>query len=485
MTRPALCETVTGDTLAELRAARDAATMGDMVELRLDGVRDLDVALALEGRTRPAIVTCRPTWEGGRFAGSEDERRRVLERACECGAEWVDVEWRAGFGDLVGRRGRTRVVLSHHDFAGVPADLGDRHRAMRAVGADVVKIAVTARRLSDVLPLIDLHRDGPVVALAMGAAGLCTRLLPGRFGSCWSYAGREVAPGQIPAEEMLRRYRFRDVGPRTALFGVVGTPIAHSLSPVMQNAAFEAAGVDAVYLPLEASDFDDFERVARALDVRGASVTIPFKRDALTAAARADDRARAVGAANTLRRTVPGWEATNTDVDGFLAPLIRHAAAEDWAIEDSRVSVLGAGGAARAVVYGLRTAGAAVRVHARKPAQAEALAADLGVSAAPWPPEPGSWDLLVNCTPLGGVGHESVSPLPGGPFRGRLVYDLVYTPAETRLLEEARQAGCATLGGLPMLVAQAERQFAWWLGRPAPAGVMAAAVEARGTRAAG
>src|ERR1044071_3983121 len=156
---PLLCETVTGESMADLVAARDGAITGDMVELRLDGVKGLDVAAALSGRRTPVIATCRPRWEGGRFDGSEAERRAILGQALAGGAEFVDVEWRARFDDLV-RRAPDRIILSSHDFDGVPHDLADRARAMRAVGATTIKVAITPRRLSDTLPLIEIGRAG-------------------------------------------------------------------------------------------------------------------------------------------------------------------------------------------------------------------------------------------------------------------------------------------------------------------------------------
>ena len=150
-----LCETVTGDTMRDLLAARDAATVGDMVELRLDGVRDVNVAGALRGRRTPAVVTCRAGWEGGRFDGSEEERRAILRQAVQAGAEFVDVEWRAGFDDVIALDPQ-RSVVSFHDFTGVPAGLADRVAAMRRTGAGTIKVAYAARRLSDTLPLLVL-----------------------------------------------------------------------------------------------------------------------------------------------------------------------------------------------------------------------------------------------------------------------------------------------------------------------------------------
>jgi 3-dehydroquinate dehydratase/shikimate dehydrogenase len=476
MPRPLLCDTVTGLTLAELRAARDVSAGADMVELRLDGVRDLDVAGAMSGRRTPVVVTCRAAWEGGRFDGPEEARRRVLEQALALGADYVDVEWKAGWEDLIrGGNGR-RIVVSHHDFDGVPADLAARHRAMRATGAEVVKVAVATARVNDTLPLRALAADGATVVIGMGPAGVATRLLAAHFGSRWTYAGNAVAPGQIPAAEMRTRFRFSEVTASTAVYGVIGRPIMHSLSPAMHNAAFRAAGVDAVYIPIEAADADDAFAFADGLPLSGMSVTIPFKQDALARASQVEADGAVVGAVNTLRRSRDGWAATNTDVDGFLAPLARRAAREGWPLTGARVAVLGAGGAARAVVRGATGAGATVTVHARRPEQAAAVAQGLGAQAGNWPPAPKSWDVLVNCTPSGNLHAVDESPLPEGPFDGRLVYDLVYAPRETRLLRDARAAGCGTLDGLPMLVAQAERQFAWWTGRTAPAGVMAAAV---------
>ena len=478
MTRSRLCETVVGTTLADLLSARDAVLAADMMELRLDGVAGLDVATALGGRHLPVVVTCRPTWEGGRFDGAEAERARVLAEALERGADYVDIEWRAlresagaAFTALVSRH-PDRVVLSSHDFDGVPHDLDARVHAMRAVGAGTIKIAVAVSRLTDTLILRRVAEGGPAVVIGMGEAGLPTRLLPARFGSVWTYAGHAVAPGQIPAGRMVDEFRFRDVGPATRIFGIVGSHAGQSFSPVMHNAAFAAAGCDAVYVPLRPEDFADFLAFADALGCEGASVTIPYKLDALRAAASADEAAREVGAANTLRRSAGGWDATNTDVAGFLAPLGR---LYPGGMAGVRAAVIGAGGAARAVVVALRAAGAGVTVHARREGQASEVAEALGVGSGPWPVAPASWDLLVNTTPLGGAGHRGESPMPDGSFDGGVVYDLTYGPEPSPLIRDARVAGCRTLDGLPMLVAQAERQFAWWTGSAPPAGVMAAA----------
>ena len=495
-----LCETVTGATMHELLMARDVATTGDLVELRLDGVQDVDVAGALAGRRTPVVVTCRASWEGGRFDGSEEERQAILLRALDGGAEYVDVEWRAGF-DAVIRRDPGRVVVSFHDFTGVPAGLDDRVAAMRRTGAGTIKIAYAASRLCDTLPLRTIGREGGAVVVGMGEAGVPSRLLASQYGSRWTFAGNAVAPGQMPARRMCETFRFREVGDGTRLFGVVSRTAMHSLSPVMHNRALAAAGLDAVYVPLTTDDFDDFLAYADAMGLEGASVTIPFKLAALRAARGADTVATAVGAANTLRRDKgkgnsdgksngksesEGWAATNTDVEGFLEPL---GAVFQRGLGGVRAAVLGAGGSARAVVVALVSRGAHVTVHARRFDQAQAVASQGGAEPGEWPPAPGSWDLLVNCTPLGGAGRRRESPLDASAFdrvapSGGVVYDLTYGEGDSALIDQARRAGCTVLDGLPMLIAQAERQFAWWTGqRPSPGVMRAAAWAALGRTA--
>lgn len=468
-----LCETVTADSMAELVANRDGARHADLVELRLDGIPDLDVAGALRNRRQPVVVTCRPKWEGGRFDGSEEEREAVLHAALDLGADFVDIEWGAGLEHMIRDNG-ARVIVSSHDFSGVPQDLRERTRAMRQTGAALIKIAVMAAKLSDNLLLAPIGREGGAVVVGMGDAGVPTRLLASKFGSRWTYAGNGAAPGQIPADRMIRGFRFREVSATTALYGIVGTNVMHSLSPAMHNAAFAASDIDAVYVPLRAADFADFLTFADALEVQGASVTIPYKIDALDASSDADELTRTVGAANTLRRREDGaWEATNTDVVGFLAPL---EATYPESLRGSRACVLGAGGAARAVVVALLSRGARVTLHARRQEQALRVATSLGVETGAWPPAPGSWDLLVNTTPLGGATCRDDSPLPGRAFEGRFVYDLTYGEGESRLLREARAAGSLVLDGVPMLIAQAERQFEWWRGERPKRGVMSAAL---------
>jgi len=470
MTKPLLCVTVAAPTTAELRRRRDAVEDADLIELRLDSVADPDVEGALAGRRRPVIITCRPTWEGGAFAGSEDDRKRLLAEAIARGAEYVDLEWRAQFDDLIAQvRGRG-IVLSSHDFSGMPDDLAARVRAMRSTGAEVIKIAAATASLSDSLALLDLGRnrgDGRLVLIGMGACGLATRVLAGRFGSAWTYAGSLSDVGQLSAHALLADYRFRAIDEATAIYGLVGAPIAHSVSPAMHNAAFAAARMNAVYLPFPAASAKDFVRFAKALGIKGASVTVPFKVALFDDVDEVYAVARRVGAINTISVMDGRWIGGNTDVTACLEPLRGHVP-----LAATRAAVLGAGGAARAVAVALASGGGSVRIHARNRDQAEEVASLTSATAGPWPPEPGSWDLLVNCTPVGMHPRVDDTPLPASQLTGRYVYDLIYNPTATRLLREARTAGCRIFGGLDMLVAQAHEQFRWWMDTRPVSGVM-------------
>jgi 3-dehydroquinate dehydratase/shikimate dehydrogenase len=468
--------------MEELRRGRDAASGADLIDLRLDGVDRPDVSGALDGRHRPVIVTCRPRWEGGAFDGSEDERERLLTDAVTGGAEFVDLEARAEFVPSILRLRRGRgVVLSMHAFGAVPDDLPARFTAMRSTGAEIVKLATDAARLADMLPLFELADatgadggnapDGHVL-VGMGAAGVPTRVLAARLRNRWTYAGEGVAPGQMPAARLLQEFQFRRIAPDAALYGVVGNPVLHSLSPAMHNAGFAALGLNAAYVPLQAADADDFVRFAKAVGLRGASVTAPFKVALLSRVDDVEPLASRVGALNTIAVRDGRWFGANTDVHGFLAPLSGRIA-----LKGTRAVVLGAGGAARAVAVALIAQGADAVICARRPEAAREVAHAAGARAGTFPPPPGSWDVLVNTIP---AGEGDVSPTAGVRLDGEIVFDLVYGPAETPLLRQARESGCLTIGGIEMLVAQAEKQFEIWTGQRPPAGLFQAAVDRTG-----
>jgi 3-dehydroquinate dehydratase/shikimate dehydrogenase len=467
-----ICQTIAVPTLKALRALRDEVRPGgpvSMVELRLDhlGPGELDVAGALAGRNVPAIVTCRPIRQGGKFDGPEESRLAILREAARLGAEFVDVEFDAELA-LTG----TRTVLSHHDFGtGMPCDLGERVVAMRAKAAQlsnaIVKVAVTPERPRDCVALRQaLFAGGAATAgtigIAMGKAGELSRMLPAKFSGEWMYAGA-AAPGQFTAREMAERFRAHEVSAATRVFGIAGKPLSHSASPAMHNAAFRRAGLDAVFVPFETADAAELLALAGDLGVEGLAVTAPLKSDVLTFATP-DDESQRIGAANTLKRAGGGWDARNFDAAAFVEPIAELLPG----LRDERVIVLGAGGAARAAVKELTAADCRVEVSARDFTKARVLADAFGASVALFPPR-GHAALVVNATPAGT--HGSPSPIAAGAVNMAAAYDLVYNPEETAFLSDARRAGARTIGGLAMLVAQARRQFEWWTGVPVPTAV--------------
>lgn len=465
-----IVETVMAADMASLRRRRDASVGADLVELRLDSVRDPDVAGALRDRARPVVVTCRPTWEGGAFEGAEETRRRLLTDAVALGAEFVDVERRAEWRPDVSGSG-TGLILSDHEFTGVPPDAAARIAAMRRERPRIVKLSAVAQSAGDCLKLRDAAAGAPsTVVIGMGPMGRMTRVLPSHFGSCWTYAG-SAAPGQFSVDELTEQFRVREVTAATSLFGITGRPLGHSASPALHNAAFKAMGIDAVYVPLEAVDVDDALAVAGALSFQGLSVTAPFKRGWPVTCD--DEASRVLGTINTLKRVGHAWLGRNVDADGFLEALDTRGIG----LAGKRTAILGAGGAARAVARVLIQRGSLVSICARAHEQAAGVADALGASMAAWPLQ-GAWDVIVNATPAGVWPDVDARPLTGATARTRLAYDLVYNPEETAWLRDARVAGAETIGGLEMLVGQARRQSEWWTGRMPPAADMMDAARA-------
>lgn len=395
----------------------------------------------------------------------------------------MDVEFSASWQAILQCVPRERIILSCHHPEETPADLDALLEAMAASGAGILKIAVHARCLADNLRIADLleraqGRDLKLCALAMGRAGLPTRILGSHWGSWMAFASlpdaESAAEGQLPADVMVDQYRVREIAHDTLLYGVLGKPLAQSLSPQIHNAAFAALGMNAVLLPLEAVSFDDFLNFHASIPLQGVAVTIPYKGEARALAHSLSVAAEQTGAVNTLMLKKNRWHGENTDVEGFLRPLKRRAHPGRM-----RAVVLGAGGAARAAIYALRSEGADVCIVARDLGKARDLGGRFQAEHAAWDRlESLHWDLLVNATPIGMVPETDRSPVPAACLTGEWVYDLVYNPAETRLLKEAAQRGCKTIAGNEMFLGQACKQQCLWSGTPPPEEVMETALKA-------
>jgi len=455
--------------IAEMRAAADVA---DLIELRVDYAPGVDLKTLIDNRTCPVIVTCRPTREGGLFDGPEADRIALLQQAMDLGADYVDAEL-----DSIGRierRGATQLIVSHHDFEKTPEDIDRIHRQIAATGADIVKIACMACDIRDNLRMFDLLRrsDRKMIGLCMGEAGLISRIIGRKYGNFLTFAalstGKESAPGQISASDLIHLYRYKKIGANTAVYGVMANPVVHSMSPAILNAAFADTGLDAVYVPLKVEcNAVEFVDAFRALDVQGYSVTIPHKQDILPAMDDLDDIVRQVGALNTVANRGGKLFGTNTDVPGALGAL---EAAMDSSLAGKRALLLGAGGAARALAYGLTARDVTVMIANRTHKRGETLAREVGAECCRLS-EIASCeaDILINTTSVGMHPNVDATPAPREALRpGMIVFDAVYNPIETRLLREAREAGCVTISGITWFVNQASAQFELWTKKPAP-----------------
>jgi 3-dehydroquinate dehydratase/shikimate dehydrogenase len=390
----------------------------------------------------------------------------AVESAEEAGTEAVEAFRRRL------RAAGAALLVSFHDFAGMP-DLSRAARRIEQFRPDVVKVVATALRLVANLAVLALIEERsaavPVVGIAMGEEGLISRVLAPRAGAAFTFAssgaGVETAPGQVTARALTELYRLGEIDAGTRILGVAGNPIAHSLSPLMQNTAFRHAGVNAVLLPLRTSDAADLAELMRRLPLTGCAVTMPLKQEILPHLEMIGPLARRIGAANTLKLGAGGaLHGSNTDVAGVVRPLERRLA-----LKGARVLVLGAGGAARAAVFGLVDKGAHVTIVNRTHATAEALAAEAGARALEHSRLRGErFDVVINSTPCGMKGARAPLPLAEDELDARIVFEMVYNPLETPLVQLARSRGLEVVTGVEMFVQQGAQQFEIWTARPAP-----------------
>jgi len=485
MTNTLLCVSLTTTTVEDtLKALHAPGRAFDVAEIRLDYIQSPDLPRLLETRPCPVIVTNRPEREGGRWTGDEGRRLKLLAEATRLGADYVDVELDAL--PHFRPQGPSKLIVSYHNFTDTPADLPQIARQIEATGADIVKVATMGNALTDNLTIFRILRDArkSTIALTMGEHSHISRILGPKFGAFLVFAslaaGQEAAPGQVPVRDMLELYRFRSIGPATRVYGVVANPVAHSMSPAIHNAAFRETGFDGVYLPFRVDDPADFIPAFAQLPIDGYSITIPHKEAVIPLLDTVQPLARKIGAVNTIVARDGKLCGSNTDWSAAVAA-IESGLPESDALDGKRVLMLGAGGASRAIAFGLAERGCHLTIANRTHERAVRLATDVGCGIVPLV-EIASvpYDILVNGTSLGMHPKVDGTPLDASLLRpDTLVFDSVYNPLDTRLLREARVVGCRTVNGLEMFVNQAVEQFELWTALPAPRSAMRAVVESR------
>ncbi len=467
-------------------AARAGA---DMVECRLDFLSPSpsanDLATLFADSPVPILATCRPVREGGRFSGGESHRLGILRLAAQYGAAFVDVEIDTPLADWP----KGAVILSHHDFERCPADLDAIVARLEASPAAVNKVAFASAGPEGAFRAFDVIRSSrkQTLALAMGEHAVMSRILAAKFGAFGTFAslrqGEASAPGQPTLEEMIDLYRYRSIGAATRVYGVIGCPVSHSMSPAVHNAAFAATGLDAVYVPLRIEPgADNFNRFMDALqerpwmDWRGFSVTIPHKESALAyvGAENCEQLARTIGAVNTIAIDSAGkLHGYNTDYAAAIDSLCAVMGIRREGLSGRGVAVLGAGGAARAIVAALAHYKARTTIYNRTVSRGEQLAQEFSCKAAGMDAAASSdAEILINCTPIGMHPRVADTPLESIPPSVRVVFDTIYNPVETRLLSLAAQGRRAIIGGVDMFINQATEQFHIWTGKVPPRDVM-------------
>lgn len=470
--------------MEEWRAAADAGAQ--LAEIRVDCLRrDPDLKRLLTDRPTPLVFTCRRGADGGLWRGPEEKRLKLLREAIAVGVDYVDLE--RDVAGKIPRFGKTLRIVSYHNTKATPADLGDIAENCAELDADVVKIAALAHSVEDASRVLAVAAQAkvPTIAIAMGEIGHFTRILGAKFGAPFTYAGfnpeRNFAPGMPWFHDLKRDYAYDYIDENTEVFAVVGDPIAQSLSPAVHNAAFRAAGQNKVLVPILVPS----GRLKASLDelawlgIRGCSVTIPHKEEIIPLLAKSDGAVERTGSCNTV--VIQGGERVgyNTDyraaMDSLEEALGGVATGDDPSpILEKQALLLGAGGVARSIAFGLARRGAIVTVTNRHDERSARLAEDVGCRALNWSNRASiHTDILINCTPVGMHPNVDDTPMPPAGFQpGMTVMDTVYHPENTMFLKLARERGCKTVSGVDMFVRQAAHQFHLYTGLEAPLEVM-------------
>jgi 3-dehydroquinate dehydratase/shikimate dehydrogenase len=464
-----------------LQKAEALARDNPFIELRLDYLPRPGLALGKIREftaTHPyvsVIATCRRVASGGKFRGSIPAQLEILLKAADAGCQLIDVELqsmaRLRPSQIDKLRSRAAVILSFHDFKGTEK-LEERLKKMSAYLADFYKVVSTAVRLSDnvtMMKFLERHSDRhALVGLCMGEQGIISRVLGVRAGSAFTFgaisADEKTAPGQITAPELQSTYRIDQLDAATKVYGVAGDPIEHSLSPAIMNAALRRENVNGVFLALHAKSLKDLMTCVKEIPIHGLAVTMPHKQAILQYLDNTDPFTTKIGACNTVVRSADGkLYGFNTDTSGVVRPLEQRLT-----LQDTRILVLGAGGAARAAVFGLRDRAAQVFILNRNLATAQKLARQAKArSIKRVDLKKLEFDVIINATPVG-MANTRETPLNAEEIKAKYVFDMVYDPAETKLLKLARERGCEVIAGSEMFVHQAARQFEIWTGKPAP-----------------
>tara|TARA_B100001079_G_scaffold270443_1_gene284813 strand:- start:4236 stop:5705 length:1470 start_codon:yes stop_codon:yes gene_type:complete len=458
-----------------------AEPLADFLELRLDLMKDYDLGALLQAATKPCIVTNRTKREGGQFAGTEEERVNILKKAMDAGAEYVDIETSTPkelLKPFLESGHKSKIILSYHNFTDTPEELEHLYKIMCEMPADVIKIVTYARDITNNLAVFKLiyrakKDDKKIIALCMGERGEISRILSPLLGGFLTFGsletGKESAPGQITAVKLRDIYRVGDKRDLFKIYGVIGNPISKSMGYLIHNRAFKETGSSDIYVPFLVDNVEKFFKGFSPY-FEGLSVTMPFKEDIMAVIDEVDETARKIGAVNTVVRDGEGWKGYNTDCTGAVKALEEHID-----LNGKKVLIIGAGGTAKAIGHGVREKGAKITVtYNKNKERGTQLAKELGAEVVNVQ-DAGEEevDVLINCSPVGMNPDVEATPISSRHLRkGMIVFDSVYNPPETRLIRDAKAAGCIAISGIELFINQAVGQFELWTGQKAPVNPM-------------
>jgi 3-dehydroquinate dehydratase/shikimate dehydrogenase len=469
----------------EWKAAADAGA--ELVELRIDCLRrDPDMKRILAQRPTPCVFTIRRGADGGLWRGNEEKRQQLLREAIVSGVDYVDLEM--DIATKIRRFGKTKRIVSYHNLKATPAELPDIAEQCDEMDADVVKVATLADSVADASRVLELGPKAavPTVPIAMGEVGFFTRVLGRKFGAPFTYAGfnpeRIFAPGMPFFQDFGRDYSYAAIDAQTEVYGVIGDPIAQSLSPAIHNASFRHLGLNKVLVPflIPEGTLEPSLNALGWLDLKGYSVTIPHKEAIVPMLSARDGAVDKTGTCNTVVVEDGKRIGHNTDYRAAMVSLEDalggHSENEDASpLLDKQVLLLGAGGVARAIAFGLSRRGASITVTNRHDDRATQLAEEVGCRTVNWGQRASTIaEIIINCTPVGMHPQVDDTPVPPAAFQreNMVAFDTVYHPENTMFLKLARERGAKTVSGVDMFILQAAQQFKLYTGQDAPVDVM-------------
>jgi 3-dehydroquinate dehydratase/shikimate dehydrogenase len=470
----------------EWKRAGDAGL--ELVELRIDCLRrDPDLKRILKERPTPAIFTIRRGVDGGLWRGNEDKRQKILREAVALGVDYVDLEM--DIATKIRRYGKTKRIVSYHNIKTTPVDLQDIAEECEEFDPDVVKIATSATTLAEASRVLHLGAvaKAPTIPIAMGEIGIFTRILGRKFGAPFTYAGfnpeRVFAAGMLQYGVMKNDYAYRRIDADTEIYGVIGDPIEQSLSPVVHNAAFRQLGMNKVMVPflVPNGELPAFFKELLWLDIKGCSVTIPHKEAVVPLLQQKEGAVERTGTCNTVIFQENGQRVGySTDYRAAMDSLEAAMGGRDSEespspLFDKQVLILGSGGVARAIAFGLMRRGAHVTITNRHDERATRLAEEVNARTVTWSMRASQIaDVIINCTPVGMHPNVDDTPLPPAAFSrpGIIAFDTIYHPQNTMMLKLARERGCTGITGTEMFIRQAALQFKLYTGQEPPIDLM-------------